>query len=109
MRMTATTTANGWDHGLIPQSIVIEFFGKDNKYIVWGVALHDEEFPFWLDSRLTDESEVNEASYERYKTFAEILTRVLELTGLTAEEYGNQCAYKKHKLYNGLLEMANGM
>ena len=102
-----TATVSGWDRGLIPQSIVIEFFGKDDKYIVWGVALHDEEFPFWLDSRLTEESEVKEASYERYKTFAEVLIRVLELTGLTAEEYSEQCAYKENKLYGGLLEIAN--
>ena len=106
--MTATTTANGWDRGLIPQSIVIEFFGKDNKYIVWGVALHDEDKPFWIDRRLSEDTNPEEvaSSYESYATFAEILARVLEFTGLSADEYSEQCAYKEHKLYNGLLEVA---
>jgi hypothetical protein len=104
-----TITSNGWERGLIPQSIVIEFFGNDNKYIVWGVALHDAEKPFWIDRRLSEEPNPEEAasSYESYATFAEILVRVLEFTGLSAEEYSEQCEYKNHKLYNGLLEVAN--
>ncbi len=107
--MTATTTTNRWDRGLIPQSIVIEFFGKENKYVAWGVALHDEENPFWVDRRLSEELNPEEAetSYESYATFAEVLARVLEFTGLTVEEYSEQCEYKNHKLYNGLLQVAN--